>query len=82
MTFEDLNTKTGQAIRRYLNGTVAVFNATTNTLLSYIVKPLSLYTGCVPVQLPAGASNQTFKCWNNTIRSIPISPLPATATEE
>ena len=30
MTFEDLNALTGQAIRRYLNGTVAVFNATTN----------------------------------------------------
>ncbi len=80
MTFEDLNTKTGQAIRRYLNGTVAVFNATTNTLLSYIVQPLSLYTGCVPVQQPAGATNQIFKCWNNTIRSIP-APLPTTATE-
>jgi hypothetical protein len=80
MTFEDLNAVTGQAIRRYLNGTVAVFNVTTNKLLSYIGPVPKFYTGCVLVNT-AGATTsgvssgqQLFRCWNNTIRLIP-APL-------
>jgi hypothetical protein len=53
MTFEELNTLTGQAIRRYFNGTVGVFNATSNQLLSYIVAPQKIYTGCVPATITA-----------------------------
>ena len=85
MTFEDLNTLTGQAIRRYLNGTVGVFNATSNQLLRYIVAPQKLYTGCVPVPITAATTGvssgqQLFRCWNNTLRVISV-PLPSTATD-
>jgi len=34
----------------------------------------------VPVPQTAGSTSQLFRCWNNTLRSIP-APLPATATE-
>jgi len=85
MTFEDLNTITREATRRYLNGTVGVFNATSNKLLRYIVAPQKLYTGCVPTTETTsmtGISNgqQVFRCWNNTLRVIPV-PLPSTADD-
>jgi hypothetical protein len=85
MTFEDLNTVTREATRRYFNGTVGVFNATSNKLLRYIVAPKKLYTGCVPTTETTsmtGISNgqQVFRCWNNTLRVIPV-PLPSTATD-
>jgi hypothetical protein len=88
MTFEDLNTLTGQAIRRYLNGTVGVFNATSNQLLSYIVAPQKLYTGCVPANLTStmttmtgiSSDQQFFRCWNNTLRLLP-PPLPTSVSD-
>ncbi len=66
VVFEELNTVSLRVTRRYLNGTVAVFNSRTGQFLLYIVAPTKLYTGCVSSRSTSG--DIMTRCWNDTIR--------------